>query len=339
MNILVVKLSAIGDVIHALPVSYAIKETFPDAHLTWVVEPPARELLDDNPYIDDIIVFEKKKFKESLGGFLSNFGPLRKRLKDGHFDIALDLQGLGKSAALAYFSGATVRYGTCNMREFSDKISMPVQGPNRNGHIVERYLDVARAIGCRVDEVKFPMVISERDKELVPKILAKAGVPLGVRYAVMAVGANWPNKRWPTSSYARLSDWFYSKKIIPVFVGGGAVDEGLVAEICAKAEIPPINLVGRTSLKQLAQVILGSKIMIGGDTGPVHLAAGLKVPTVMLMGPTDANRNGPYGQQQNAIEVDRACKYCWKRACPKGIDCLAAITVEVVEKKIEEVMK
>ena len=96
---------------------------------------------------------------------------------------------------------------------------------------------------------------------------------------------------------------------------------------------------GRTSLKQLAQVILGSKIMIGGDTGPVHLAAGLKVPTVMLMGPTDANRNGPYGQQQNAIEVDRACKYCWKRACPKGIDCLAAITVEVVEKKIEEVMK
>lgn len=339
MNILVVKLSAIGDVIHALPVSYAIKETFPDAHLTWVVEPPARELLDDNPYIDDIIVFEKKKFKESLGGFLSNFGPLRKRLKDGHFDIALDLQGLGKSAALAYFSGATVRYGTCNMREFSDKISMPVQGPNRNGHIVERYLDVARAIGCRVDEVKFPMVISERDKELVPKILAKAGVPLGVRYAVMAVGANWPNKRWPTSSYARLSDWFYSKKIIPVFAGGGAVDEGLVAEICAKAEIPPINLVGRTSLKQLAQVILGSKIMIGGDTGPVHLAAGLKVPTVMLMGPTDANRNGPYGQQQNAIEVDRACKYCWKRACPKGIDCLAAITVEVVEKKIEEVMQ
>ncbi|MBE6098096.1 MAG: glycosyltransferase family 9 protein [Schwartzia succinivorans] len=339
MNILVVKLSAIGDVIHALPVSYAIKETFPDARLTWVVEPPAKELLVDNPYIDDIIVFEKKKFKASLGGFLANFGPLRRRLKAGNFDIALDLQGLGKSAAIAYFSGAPKRFGTCDMREFSDKISKPVRGANRNGHIVERYLDVVRAIGCRVDEVKFPVVVSPRDKELVPKILTKAGVPEGASYAVLAVGANWPNKRWPTDYYAKLSDWLYGKKIIPVFVGGGVVDESLVAEIDAKAEIPPVNLVGRTSLKQLAEVISGSRIMVGGDTGPVHLAAGLKVPTVMLMGPTDAVRNGPYGQTENAIEVDRSCRYCWKRACPKGLDCLAAIRVEEVQKKIEGIIK
>nr|MCR5559726.1 glycosyltransferase family 9 protein [Schwartzia sp. (in: firmicutes)] len=173
MNILVVKLSAIGDVIHALPVSYAIKETFPDARLTWVVEPPAKELLVDNPYIDDIIVFEKKKFKASIGGFLKNFGPLRRRLKEGHFDIALDLQGLGKSAAIAYFSGAPKRYGTCDMREFSDKISKPVVGPNSRGHIVERYLDVARAIGCRVEHVEFPVKVSDRDMALVPKILAQ----------------------------------------------------------------------------------------------------------------------------------------------------------------------
>ncbi|MBQ3864031.1 MAG: glycosyltransferase family 9 protein, partial [Schwartzia sp.] len=106
-----------------------------------------------------------------------------------------------------------------------------------------------------------------------------------------------------------------------------------------KAEIPPVNLVGRTSLKQLAEVISGSRIMVGGDTGPVHLAAGLKVPTVMLMGPTDAVRNGPYGQTENAIEVDRSCRYCWKRACPKGLDCLAAIRVEEVQKKIEEILK
>lgn len=337
MNILVVKLSAIGDVIHALPVSYAIKETYPSARLTWVVEPPARELLVDNPYIDEILLFEKKKFK-SFGGFRKNFGPFRERLRQGNFGIALDLQGLGKSAAIAYFSGAPRRLGTCNMREMSYKISEPVIGPHANGHIVERYLDVVRAIGCRVGEVRFPLVVSEKDEQIAKELLVKGGVPEASAYAVFAVGANWPNKRWSAQSYAALSAWLYDRKIIPVLVGGGAVDEGIAAEIMAQTDIPPVELIGKTSLKQLAAVLRGARFVLGGDTGPVHLAAGLSVPTVMLMGPTDANRNGPYGQPWNAIEVSRACRWCWKRACPKGIDCLASISVKTVKDKIAKVL-
>ena len=337
MNILIVKLSAIGDVIHALPVSYAIKETFPKARVTWAVEPPARELLVDNPYIDEILLFEKKKFK-SFSGFRKHFGPLRAKLKAGKFGIALDLQGLGKSAAIAYFSGAPRRLGTCNMREMSDKISTPVRGPHANGHIVERYLDVARAIGCRVNKVEFPLVVSEQDAQIARAVLTEAGVPEGADYAVLAVGANWPNKRWPTGSYAMLSDWLYNQKIIPVLIGGGVVDEGIAAEIKEKAVIPPVEIIGKTTLKQLAAVLRGAKLTVGGDTGPVHLSAGLSVPTVMLMGPTDANRNGPYGQPQNAIEVERPCRWCWKRACPKGIDCLASIDLETVKEKIRGIL-
>ncbi|MGN0941106.1 MAG: glycosyltransferase family 9 protein [Selenomonadaceae bacterium] len=337
MNILIVKLSAIGDVIHALPVSYAIKETYPDARVTWVVEPPARDILVDNPYIDEILLFEKKKFKESLSGFLENFSPFRKKLKAGHFDIALDLQGLGKSAAIAFFSGAKRRYGTANMRELSNYISQPVSGEHANGHIVERYLDVARAIGCKVNEVRFPVAISERDEKIAKTTLKAAGVPEGKQYAVLAVGANWPNKRWSTTNYAALSGWLYNQHIIPVFVGGGALDENLVADIISKSEIPPVSVVGKTSLKQLASIIKGAAFTIGGDTGPVHLAAGLKIPTIMLMGPTDANRNGPYGQLANAIEVNRPCRWCWKRACPKGLDCLSAITVDMVCYKIKSI--
>lgn len=333
MNILVVKLSAIGDVIHALPVSYAIKETYPDAHLTWVVEPPARELLEGNPYIDEIIVFKKKEFK-SFKGFLANYGPMRRELKKRHYDVALDLQGLFKSAAIVWTAGADRAFGMCNMRELSDRVSRPVIGPHAGGHIVERYLDVARAIGCRVEEVRLPMVISPRDQKIAGDILVKSGVPPMRGYAVLAVGANWPNKRWPVESYARLADWLYEENITPVFVGGGAVDEGAVAEIESLAEVPPVNLVGRTSLKQLAYIVQKALFVVGGDTGPVHLGAGLGVPTIMLQGPTDANRNGPYGQMQNAIEVGRPCKYCWKRACPKGLDCLAAISVDTVKEKI-----
>ena len=108
----------------------------------------------------------------------------------------------------------------------------------------------------------------------------------------------------------------------------------LARDIVAAGEIPPVNLVGRTNLKQLAHIFTRAALVLGGDTGPVHLAAGLRVPTVMLMGPTDANRNGPYRQQENAIEAPRSCRGCWRRACPKGLDCLAAVTVDAVAAKI-----
>lgn len=334
-SVLVVKLSAIGDVIHALPVSYAIKETYPEARLTWVVEPPAYNLLQGNPYIDEIIVFEKKKFK-SLGGFLSNYGPFCDKLRQHSYDAALDLQGLFKSAAIVWSSKAAVKLGTCNMREFSDRVSKPVVGPHARGHIVERYLDVARALGCRVDRVVFPVAVSDEDVSLARQHLYAAGRREEVPYVVLAVGANWPNKRWPARYFAKLADWLFDKGLLPVIAGGGPVDEQLAAEISGMMEIPPINMVGRTNLKQLAYIMREAKAVVGGDTGPVHLAAGMGTPVVMFMGPTDANRNGPYGQRENAVEVPRECKYCWKRACPKGLDCLELITPDMLIKKLSK---
>ena len=185
----------------------------------------------------------------------------------------------------------------------------------------------------------FPVAIAAADQETARQRLVQAGVPEGRAYAVLAMGANWPNKRWPVRDYAALADWLFERRVIPVFVGGGLLDEHLIDDIIRLALVPPMNLVGQTTLKQLAAVIAGASIVIGGDTGPVHLAAGLGVPTVMLMGPTDAIRNGPYGQIENAIEVNRPCRYCWKRACPKGLDCLAAIHPPEVEEKIEKIWR
>ena len=332
-NIMVVKLSAIGDVIHALPVSYAIKESFPNCRLTWVVEPPAYDLLRNNPYIDKIIVFEKKKFK-SLGGFLKNIPSFSSVIRQEKYDVVLDLQGLGKSATIAYLSNAPIKLGCANMREFSCWVSKPVYGRNQNGHIVERYLDVARELGCKVNQVVFPVKITQEESELTKRIAQQAGMNIENKYVVLAVGANWPNKRWPTSYYAKLVDWLYDKNIIPVVIGGGVVDDRLIAEINEKSEIPPIDLVGKTTLKQLAYLIKKSVALVGGDTGPMHLAAGLGKSVVALMGPTDANRNGPYGQLANTIEIDADCKYCWKRKCPLDKDCLAKISVEQVKEKL-----
>ncbi len=337
-NILVVKLSAIGDVIHALPVSYAIKEQYPEAHLTWVVEQAAYAILADNPCIDELILFEKAKFR-SIGGFLREIGPFRRRLRTRRYDASLDLQGLFKSAAIAWNAGAKLRIGTANMREGAHLVSRPVCGAHAEGHIVERYLDVARALGCRVGEVRFPVSVSDRDRMAADTLLAREGVQEGRPFVAFAVGANWPNKRWPVEHFAALADRLYHAHYVPVLVGGGRLDETLAEDILRVSEIPPVNLVGRTNLKQLAHVFTRAALVLGGDTGPVHLAAGLRVPTVMLMGPTDANRNGPYGQLQNAIEADRPCRGCWKRACPKGLDCLAAISVDAVAAQIGAVLR
>ena len=333
-NVLIVKLSAIGDVIHALPVSYAIKETYPEAKITWVVEPPAYDLLAMNPCVDRIIVFHKKDFK-SLGGFLQHIGPFKKELQQESYDAVLDLQGLFKSAAIAYLAKAPVKLGMCNMRELSDKVSRPVIGPHAQGHIVERYLDVARAIGCRVDEVKFPLQVPEREQRIARALFEQAHVSMNRPYVVLAVGANWPNKRWPEDKFAALCDWLYQQQLIPVLVGGGPVDEQRATRIARLMEVPPVNLVGRTTFPQLTYIMQQARAVVGGDTGPVHLAAGVRTPTIMLMGPTDANRHGPYGQQEHAIEVDGPCRACWQRACPKKLDCLAAITTAQVSGKLQ----
>ena len=337
-NILIVKLSAIGDVIHALPVSYAIKETFPDAKITWVVEPPAYDLLKMNPCVDRIILFQKKEFK-TFAGFAKKFFPFKHEVQEETYDAVLDLQGLFKSAAIAFFAKSNIKLGICNMREMSDKISKPVIGENSQGHIVQRYLDTAREIGCTVNEIKFPLEVPEAEQKKADAILKHAGFCAGNEYAVFAIGANWANKRWTTENFSKLSDWLYDKKICPVMIGGGEVDLQRAAEIESLIEIPPLNLVGKTNLMQLTHIIKNAKFVIGGDTGPVHLAAGLQVKTIMLMGPTDSNRNGPFGQNENAIEVDRDCKGCWKRACPKNEDCLEKISLDQVKEKINSILQ
>ncbi len=332
-KILVVKLSALGDVIHALPVSYAIKETFPDAHLTWVVEPPAYDIVKMNPCVDKIIIFRKKEFR-TLKGFARNFFPFKSEIQAEDYDAVLDLQGLFKSAAIAFFAKSNIKLGVCDMRELSGQISKPVIGENARGHIVDRYLDTARAIGCRVDKVVFPLEIPADAIKKADAISEQAGLVVENPYVALAVGASWETKRWSAENFAALSDWFYSVEVTPVLIGNGAAEEQIAAEISAKSKIPPINLVGKTNLMELSHVLKNSRIVIGGDTGTTHLSTALGVRTLMIMGPTQAARTGPYGQIQNALEVDRDCKYCRKRICPKGENCLSAVTVDAVINKI-----
>lgn len=327
-NILIVKLSAIGDVVHALPVAYALKQCYPAARVTWVVEKPSFDLLANNPYIDEIIIFDKPRLKKPAGfvdyapGFV---GLLRSR----RFDLALDLQGLFKSGAISFLSGAPERFVYCNTRELSDKLSRRVSGPHTGGHVVEQYLDVVRALGCEVGEPVFTVHVTDAEAQAAVAIARQSGLDTGQRYVILSPGANWPNKRWPPPLFAALADRLWQDKLIPVICGGPG-DAALAAEIAGGASIPPIDLTGKTSLKQLAHIIRNARALVGGDTGPMHLAAALATPVVALHGPTDTTRNGPYGRGHKALVAARECAGCWRRACPKGLDCLAGISVDDV---------
>lgn len=337
-NILIVKLSAIGDVIHALPVAYALKKAYPQVCITWVVEKTAYDLLTNNPYIDEVILFEKQKFK-SFSGLFTNSYSLAKELRSHHFDLALDLQGLFKSAAISYLSGAAKRLVYCNARELSDKISQPVCGKYMHGHVVDRYLDVARHLGCNVDEVIFPINIMESEAQKAEAIANHEGLRLENPYITLAPGTNWPSKCWPTSYFAQLADRLYEQDLIPVLIGSPS-DKRLAQEIVTRMKIPPIDLTGKTSLKQLAYIIKKSQAFVGGDTGPMHLAAAVNTPVVTMFGPTDPKRNGPYGEKHITLAPDVPCICCWKRQCTNNAGmCLELIQAESVYHAIQKVIK
>jgi len=333
-NILIVKLSAIGDVIHALPVALVLKTRYPNSRITWIVEKPAYDLLTDNPYIDEIILFDKPKFK-SWTGLIKSAGELSRQLKSRKFDLAIDLQGLFKSAAIAWLSGAPKRLVYCNARELSHLVSERVCGEYSNGHVVDRYLDVPRHLGCRIDKVEFPIVFTPQDIAKTEAIAGHAGLDMRQNYIVLAPGTNWATKCWPTTHFAELADAIYEQKIIPVVVGG-ANDKRLFEDIAAKMRIPPVNLTGQTSLKQLAYIIKKSKAFVGGDTGPMHLAAAVNTPVIALFGPTDPARNGPYGNQHRVISASVPCAGCWRRTCDKS--CMDKITPSGVLQAVQEVL-
>ena len=160
---------------------------------------------------------------------------------------------------------------------------------------------------------------------------------LNQKFIIFAVGTNWINKCWSVENFAKLSDLLAEYKLKVVLIGFGKDDEQKSQAIIKLArENNIVNFVGKTSLMQTARLIKLSKAVVGGDTGNLHLAAALNIPAIMLMGPTDPNRNGPYRQSENVILAGHECDGCWKRTCVKNIDCLASIKPNQVIEKLRQ---
>ncbi len=329
-RILLVKLSSIGDVVQALPVAGALRHRFPRSHIAWAVGPAAADIVTGNPHLDEVLVIGGTG---ASGGHVRVLPPLtaparlRGALRQTTYDVALDLQGLFKSALIAYLSGARERIGYKTLREatflFCNRRIVP---DRRDVHAVDSYLDFAEALGAQRGPVRFDIAISERDRRVVDELLDGES-----SLAALIPGARWESKLWPTDRFAPVADALADEFDVTAVVLGAEDDRGLAARIAQAARARVIDLSGRTTLKQAAEVLRRCRIAIGNDTGPLYLSAAVGTPTVALFGPSDARRLGPYGDGHAKVIADVECAPCRNRRC-RPRKCMEAIgAAEVIE--------
>lgn len=340
MKILIVKLGAVGDVVHTLPALHSLKKSFPNAFIAWVVEKKAIEVIRDNPYIDEIIIFERKELQKTYKeegiiaalNFLSSFG---KKLKNYHFDIAIDFQTLFKSGIITRLSGAPERIGFDKWRELN-KLFTNKRIKSNKGHTVDKYLDLVELAGGKADSTPVKIYYSKEEGDYVDGFLKEEGLH-GKKWVAINPGASWTSKLWGGERYAKLCDLLSESQVPHVLVWGPG-EEKIVEEICQMAGNKPL-VAPPTTITQLACMLERSSLYVGGDTGPMHMAVAMGTAVVGIFGPSDPERNGPYGEGHKVLQADIDCIKCWKRSCPKALECMESVSPQSVLEGIKEILK
>ena len=340
MNILIVKLSAIGDVIHTLPSLAALRHLYPDAHMTWVVEEAAADLVRTHPLLDRVIVFPRRRW---LADFKK--GLMAKTLKDIKFfisdlqsrsyDLVIDFHGLLKSSVVVWLSNGKRKVGYDSWQELSKLFLNEKIPEDMNKHAVDRYLDFPRYLGALVAPAEFIVPIGFEAEASCQALLDACHLESGRYIAVNAV-ALWKTKLWDNLKFAKLADIIQSKLNIPVVFTGG--DRESLAPIISAMTTKGINIGGQTSLPTLASFYKNALAVITTDSGPMHLAAAVGTPVIALFGPTDPERTGPYGTGHTVIRSKLACSPCFLKKCETG-QCMKDITPEQVFTALEKLIE
>ena len=338
-NIAIVKLSAIGDVVHALPVASALRERYPKARLSWIVQGKCQQILEGNPDLDDIIVFDKDRWLLELPYVHKTASVLReiyrfgRSLRRAGFELAIDLQGLIKSGLITWLTGARVRIGfsaDCCREPASARFTNWHVTPSASDvHIVDRYLSLIRELGADVEHRRFKIHIPAEDHAYIARFLDRNKISDGCRLVVINPGAGWETKLWGEENYAALADRIISDLGGVVIFLWGPPELPMVKAIQKKMHQPSIRACP-TNLKQSLALMRRARLFIAGDTGPLHMAAALGIPCLGLYGPTSPERNGPYGANHRVVQAEGVpCRGCFRRFCTQKT-CMRAISVDQV---------
>lgn len=326
MKILFVKLSSIGDVVHALPALAAVRRALPRAEIAWVVERRSAEILRDNPLVNTLIEVDTKGLRRwpVSGETLPATRRQLRRLRASPFDLAIDFQGLLKSALIARLSGAPRRVGFARayLREPASRflLTKTVDIPARS-HVIRKNLALASgALGVRLptdaDEFEFPVAVS-REHEAEADALIQI---VGQRFAILNPGGGWPTKLWDATRFGALADSLLKNFGMRSIVTHGPGELGLAERVAASSRTGAVA-VASPSLKGFFALARRAVVYVGGDTGPTHLAVAAGAPVVGLFGPTEWWRNGSPRAEDVCVERDDiGCRTdCHRRACSQWV--------------------
>jgi lipopolysaccharide heptosyltransferase I len=306
-RVLLVKPSALGDIVHTLPVLNLLRKRWPAAHLAWLVNSAFASILEGHPQLDQVVTFDRLRFGAGWWNPAAAIGLRRflRELRAQNFDLVIDLQGLFRSGWMTRGTRAPIRVGFSNARELAHLFyTHRVQVPASCQHAVDRYVHVCRFLGCE-GGVEFNFHVTDEDRDSVARML-----PETARYAVLLPGTNWPTKRWPAEHFAATVGPLREKYGLKSVIAGGAEVSSIAGEIPGATD-----LTGKTNLKQLVALLERAALVIANDSGPMHIAAALGRPLVTLFGPTNPHRTGPYGRLDSVVRLDLPCSPCHSRRC------------------------
>ena len=281
---LVVRLGALGDIVHTFPAVAALRESFPAAYITWLTHPRWDFLVRSSGLASEVLTVETR--------VLSSLRKVIGRVRQDSWTAAIDYQGLWKSAALPFFSGLTRRIGfsSINVREFGVPVLYTERVTSSKAHIAEQNGDLSRQAGSRRGTARISLQIPELAKSTVRSLLRAQGLE---RYIVLSPGGGWRSKCWPAERFGILSRMLRESLGLRCVVNLGPGEDDLAAAL-VRASGDAVPLVYRGDLSQLMALLCAADCIVAGDTGPLHLAAALDTRTVAIFGPTDPARNGPY---------------------------------------------
>jgi lipopolysaccharide heptosyltransferase I len=335
-RIALLKPSALGDIVHSLPVLTALRQRFPAAHITWVVNRSYEPLLTGHRDLSATLPFDRGAASRGTISALKTWVRFLRELRRQQFDLVIDLQGLFRSGLMARVSGAPRRVGLSTAREgatwfYTDVI--PVADFHAL-HAVDRYWRIAEALGVGDLPRKFHLSLNADACAWADGVLVGHPRP----WVMVGAGSRWVTKRWPTESFALLLRRAYTEFGGTMVLVGAPNETELSADVHRRLTAPVLDVTGRTSLPQLAALLSRADVMLANDTGPLHVAAALGRPVVAPYTCTKVLLNGPYGSEAGAVESRVWCQGSYLKRCAR-MECMEELTPECLWPHLHEVLQ
>jgi heptosyltransferase-2 len=311
------------------PALAAVREGFPDARIVLLARPLVAEMFRHHPDVDEVMIYERPGRHEGALGRLRLAGELRRR----RFDGALLLQNAFDAALIAFLGRIPERAGyPTDGRRFLLTLPVPLTPGILERHEVEYYLCLLDGLGIpRPVPVALKLTVTEEEREAMAARLASLGIARGAPIVTINPGAAYGSaKRWYPDRFAAVAEALSAEWNARVVVVGSTAEAPLAGEIEAAMRPPPVNLAGKTTVRELMALLSLSSLLVTNDSGPMHIGAALGVPLVAIFGPTDWRRTSPWSPLAKVVRVDIDCSPCRLRVCDRGHECMLGVTPGMV---------